>query len=255
MNTFLNTFNESINYFFPNINIEIEDNYYMLDSILHFYLGEDFIYIDYLNKNNMYTGTEILIKFENLIKMFPNIKYIELEDGANIYFQDSNGNKFTFSLSTIQIMSNGMSWYNKFGYYQAGFIQDRRRFLNIIDCNFLLTFDNIRKNISNINNEKKDYLYNNLTKVHNILFVNTENKNLLILRCLNYLFDNLFTIDEFFTIRDVGNFIKNCKNINNNTLIYVIYIILIFMETIFQYRWDNQPDNGLLIKHIKNEEN
>ena len=240
------------NYF--DCEITREDNNFLIDECLNFYLIDNYIYLEYLHKCK-YSGTESLKRLELLCRNFPEIKYIELEDASLIGFTDSKGNIFEYSLSLIYIMSCGMTWYNKHGYYQKTFQQDCINYSSIIDKNFFFTFKHLYDNIYELKNDDLDYLFYGLKDIYYIInnIYEQPTKYKVIKRCFEFLFDNysLLMIDYGMTIQDVGQIIKNSKDVKIDKIIYSKDIILTIIALAFRFRFDDNNDNGInLIKML-----
>jgi len=77
----------------------------------------DHIVIQNLNKCDNNSGTNLLLKIDELVKKIsevkkiPEIKYIELFDGSTISL-----NNIEIDLAFFKILTTGQSWYNCFGY-------------------------------------------------------------------------------------------------------------------------------------------
>jgi len=231
-----------------------EDNNFLIGECLNFYLIDNYIYLEYLSKCE-YSGTKILEKLELLCRNFPEIKYIELEDASLIGFTDSKGNIFEYSLSLIYIMSCGMTWYNRHGYYQITFQQDYINYCSIINKNFFFTFKHVYDNILELKTNDLDYLFYNLNHIYYIINNNIEEKDKykVIKRCFEFLFDHylLLTIDYGMTIKNVGQIIKNSKDVKIDEIIYAKDIILTVIALAFRFRFDDNNDNGInLIKML-----
>jgi len=254
----LHEINEKMGEYFPDCDINLDENVFTLSNCLEFQVEyNEMYYIDitYIN-GGIYTGTGILLKMEELCLNFPDIIYIRLEDTSNIQLTDSTGNLFEFPLSTIYITASGISWYNKYGYYQKTFQEDYLKYVKIINKQFLSTFIDIRNNLDDLNSRESNYLYHQLISVHKIIFHhNTQDKRLVILRCLDFLLNNMLHLihDEFYLIKEVGNVIKNSKHINDDLSIYLKYIFLTFMDLLLQHQWvdDDEMDDEEGIYLIK----
>jgi len=71
----------------------------------------DHIVIQNLNKCGNSSGTNLLLKIDELVKKIPEIKYIELFDGSTILLDN-----IEIDLAFLKILTTGQSWYNCFGY-------------------------------------------------------------------------------------------------------------------------------------------
>ena len=250
MEDLLYEINEKIGEYFPDCDISLDGNVFNLTNCLEFQVEyNEMYYIDitYIN-SYIYTGTEILLKIEQLCFNFPNIIYIKLKNASNIQLTDSEGNHFEFPLSTIYITASGISWYNKYGYYQKTFQEDYLKYVKINNKQFLSEFIDIKNTIDNLNSRETNYLYHQLISIHSIIFHhNTTDKKLCILRCLDFLLNNILHLihDEFYLIKEVGNVIKNSKHINDDLSIYLKYIFLTFMDLLIKHQWvvDDEMDD------------
>ena len=148
-----------------------------------------------------------------------------------------------------------MTWYNKHGYYQKTFQQDCINYSSIIDKNFFFTFKHLYDNIYELKNDDLDYLFYGLKDIYYIInnIYEQPTKYKVIKRCFEFLFDNysLLMIDYGMTIQDVGQIIKNSKDVKIDKIIYSKDIILTIIALAFRFRFDDNNDNGInLIKML-----
>ena len=236
--------------YFPDDKITYYKNNFIVSDCLDFYLIHDkvhFIYIEELSKSK-YSGTEILNKMKELCLFFPEIIYIKLLDASRILLEDSKGNPINYTLSTLFIMISGMSWYNKHGYYQETFQKDYINYMSIINKNFRDSFQYIIDNIEQLNEDNDGFFYSNLREVYELIYNEDaeQDNTFCITKCIKFVLNNISSsINENSTISEVGKFIKDNKDIDDNTL-YFKYIILTIFETVFKYQWENE--NKYLIK-------
>jgi hypothetical protein len=91
--------------------------------------SNEFIYIHCLNNCGDITGTNLLTLMDILATRLPNIKFILLDDTSKIYICGK-----VISLSTIKILTNGISWYNSHGYLSQNYdeeVQHNREKINM----------------------------------------------------------------------------------------------------------------------------
>ena len=210
--------------YFPGVSVEIYKKMIIVDQCIDFTVHDDYIYIDMI-ENTKYSGSVILDKIDKIAKSFSNFKYIELEDVAGIVIYDSNNNKFEYFLSTLYIMSTGMSWYNKHEYYFETFQED---YSNLIEQNFITSFQYIKDNLSDLLDDNINFLTKNL-KIFEQLFDGD-----LILNCINYILSSPFINSEM-TIKNVGDNIRYQRN-DIDDIIYLKVMILTFMNITFKYK-------------------
>jgi hypothetical protein len=91
--------------------------------------SNEFIYIHCLNNCGDITGTNLLTLMDILATRLPNIQFILLDDTSKIYICGK-----VISLSTIKILTNGISWYNSHGYLSQNYdeeVQHNRKKINM----------------------------------------------------------------------------------------------------------------------------
>jgi hypothetical protein len=81
--------------------------------------SNEFIYIDYVNNCGDITGTHLLTLMNILAERLPNIQFILLKDDSKIYICGK-----VISLSTIKILTKGISWYNSHGYLSINYNEE-----------------------------------------------------------------------------------------------------------------------------------
>jgi hypothetical protein len=104
-----------------NINQEYLENYCFNFSIN---LNDKKLYEIYLKKCSLFSGTEILYKLEEIAKKFA-LNKIYLEDASEITVVSSTNKEYVLSLKYICILSEGISWYNKFKYISPFFEEEK----------------------------------------------------------------------------------------------------------------------------------
>ena len=205
-----------------------------------------------INKSKNYSGSLILNSLEKLFLNFQEIKYITLKDTSEIYIRNSKNNIFQQSLSLIYIMSSGVTWFNKFGYYQETFGVDMILYNKIIDRNFFDLIDSIISEKYILGNREINYLYINLLQTYKLIIIDSKivSKKVIIDTCMYFLKYHLpvFMIDKYDTIRDIGFWFKNTKDFNDDSILYLKNIILTLFSMIVKFQWD---ENFNFIKWLK----
>jgi len=105
----------------PDDNIfEIKTNETMdkIEECLLLEFFQDHILIDSLHKCGTHSGTSLLKKIDDLVMKMPQIEYIELKDGAEIYDDK-------IRLAFLKILSKGQSWYNSLGYFSSNYENEK----------------------------------------------------------------------------------------------------------------------------------
>jgi hypothetical protein len=123
----------NINPFGTTISIKTKDNVLCLS--LYFY--KDYIYITSLNKCGI-TGSNSLKKVEEVAKLLPNIKSINLMDASTI-----NKCGVELDLAIIKILTKGQSWYNSLGYYSDNYKDEIDHNKNILDLSCKDFFESV----------------------------------------------------------------------------------------------------------------
>lgn len=82
-----------------------------------------------LYKCGLNTGTKLLQKIDALAKITPGIKTISLSDESKITVCDD----IEISLSYINILSSGKSWYNSHGYFSQTYDKEQQNNLKYLD--------------------------------------------------------------------------------------------------------------------------
>lgn len=84
------------------------------DNKIIFVLKElEYLYVNNIQKYGDYTGNEIIQNIIQIGKLL-NFRYIELNDCA--MFNLGEYNNFSIALAPFEIITSGMSWYNKLGF-------------------------------------------------------------------------------------------------------------------------------------------
>jgi len=232
-------------YFDDIINYTKHNHLICIGCIVNFLVkfnGKYYIELKKINKNEKYSGSLILNTLEKLFLNFQEIKYITLKDTSEIYIRNSKNDIFQQSLSLIYIMSSGVTWFNKFGYYQETFGVDMIFYNKIIDRNFFDLIDSIISEKIILGNREINYLYIHLLPVYKLIVINQEivSKKVIIDTCINFLKYHLpaFMIDEYDTIKDIGFWLKNTKDFNDDSILYLKNIILSLFSMIVKFQWD-----------------
>lgn len=105
------------------VNIKTKDDV----KCLSLYFHEDYISITSLDKCGIH-GSDSLKKVEEVAKLLPNIKSINLMDTSSI-----NKCGVKLDLAIIKILTNGQSWYNSLGYYSDNYKDEIRHNKKILD--------------------------------------------------------------------------------------------------------------------------
>ena len=77
-----------------------------------------------LKKCSLLSGTEILHILERIAKIF-RLNKIYLQDNSYIKILSSTNKIYNLSLTNMYILSEGLSWYNKFGYISLNFEEEK----------------------------------------------------------------------------------------------------------------------------------
>ena len=94
-------------------------------------LHPDKIYIAVLEKCGI-KGGDSLKMIDKLSKIIPNIKYIELTDGSLLPLCDD----IFVNLAILKILTNGISWYNSYGYVSEDYTNEIEYNKKIINMNY-----------------------------------------------------------------------------------------------------------------------
>ena len=156
------------------VNIKTKDDV----KCLSLYFHEDYISITSLDKCGI-PGSKSLKKVEEVAKLLPNIKSINLMDASSI-----NKCGVDLDLAIIKILTNGQSWYNSLGYYSDNYKDEIDHNKNILDLSCKDFFESVFEKcfekflVSNskeiINNKLKMYV----NKKPLIKLIETEQKKL-----------------------------------------------------------------------------
>ena len=148
------------------IETAIEKNgiHFFIKNCLHLKFEADNIYIDRLDKCSD-SGTILLSKIKDVAQKL-GLKYVSLVNGSEIV-----GYKHSFSLSYLQILTTGQSWYNKYGYVSSNYKKELANNKKIIAEPFIKTFDKAIKKYKN-NDYQSDQI--NKTRIEETLeYVNS----------------------------------------------------------------------------------
>lgn len=156
------------------VNIKTKDDV----KCLSLYFHEDYISITSLDKCGI-PGSDSLKKVEEVAKLLPNIKSINLMDASSI-----NKCGVDLDLAIIKILTKGQSWYNSLGYYSDNYKDEIDHNKNILDLSCKDFFESVFEKcfekflVSNskeiINNKLK--MYGNRKSL--IKLIETEQKKL-----------------------------------------------------------------------------
>lgn len=86
-------------------------------------INNKILYDVHLSKCLLLSGTKILNILEKIAKKF-RLNEIHLEDASYINIISSTNKEYNLSLKNIYILSDGISWYNKFGYISSNFEEE-----------------------------------------------------------------------------------------------------------------------------------
>jgi hypothetical protein len=119
-------------YYVKNVN----DNEYTIKTknneeclTIHFLL--DNIRIEKLSKCGENSGTYLLNKIEDLAKSMKHIHYITLLDTSEVKMYDCN-----IDLAILKILTEGESWYNKWGYFSNDYENEKIHNAEYINMEF-----------------------------------------------------------------------------------------------------------------------
>lgn len=115
------------------VNIKTKDDV----KCLSLYFHEDYISITSLDKCGI-PGSKSLKKVEEVAKLLPNIKSINLMDTSSI-----NKCGVKLDLAIIKILTNGQSWYNSLGYYSDNYKDEIDHNKNILDLSCKDFFESV----------------------------------------------------------------------------------------------------------------
>ena len=156
------------NVFKPDLfNVHLNENVYFVSSIsgqscIKFRIGTNFISIDDLEKCSNASGNDLLKLMDQLAESIPNIKYILLADASRIITKcGTEDDPVEISMSTLKILTTGMSWYNSHGYFSKNFEDEKMHNNEIIQTPFNDLINLIRD--KEIEKFTKEYSVINLT--------------------------------------------------------------------------------------------
>ena len=202
-------------------------------------LSNYYIYVYSISKCNI-SGTHSLKLLDELLPMIPSIKYITLYDQSYIKIR-----KISISLAMIFMMSEGKTWYNKLGYYQNTYIEDKKNWDEINNMNF---YDVIKISFTYSRSGKLYYSLDRIYHLMNSSFSDSEKKSLdfYLNFFINFIFEKwLVYYDDVITVSDAGRLIKErLKYDINDENLYLNYVIIILMSPLYKY------DDGKLLKKI-----
>lgn len=92
------------------------------DLLTHFFIVNNTMGIKSLNKQGNVSGAFILTKLEELARAI-GLKSISLNDNSEIHVQCGRFG-INISLSTLYLLTHGMSWYNSKGYVDPQMVRD-----------------------------------------------------------------------------------------------------------------------------------
>jgi len=87
-------------------------------------LNDKKIYKTDLRKCSLFSGTEILNLLEKIAKKY-KLKKIEISDNSYIEIMSLKDKEYDIFLRNMYILSEGISWYNKFGYISNFFEEEK----------------------------------------------------------------------------------------------------------------------------------
>jgi len=153
------------------------DNYCLLFNIN---LNYKKLYDVDLRKCSSLSGTEILNILEKIAKKFI-LNEIHLEDVSHINIISSTNKEYGLSLKNMYILSEGLSWYNKFGYISSNFEEEIIYNQRIMDMELLEYMSLILESNNNYLKEKILSSYNVIKKqfeqnINSLLIVKRKNK-------------------------------------------------------------------------------
>ena len=220
---------DTIKLFFNNVIIEKdEDDIYIIKSegnCLEFFIEKDNnIGIKQLNKCKL-SGGEILERIE-LFANHINSKYIYLDDKSTLKIGDVEIN-----FAILYILSNGYSWYNKFGFYQTNYILEKKKWNRIRE----MTFRECKSLFLNAAYMEPNNYYMYGLEYYSLLSdVEITKSNYIesIIDCYNYLLENLEDLVDM-KIKEASSLIfiaikdKIYENNMQNFTNYIFYISLL----------------------------
>lgn len=209
-----------------------------------FYIYENIIIIDDIAKCNI-SGTETLKRIE-VFSREVGIEAISLSDKSVIEW-----NNFRISLSTLNILSKGESWYNSLGYLQTNYIKEKEDWQILCDLTMQSLFDLIKtiteKDIINFPNFEKGFnfaafnIYGSTKKTlttdkilyfNKILLMGVEYIILHLSHMLNGISFEQIKIKDFFRLIKT---IMRENTINDQGIINSIYILISFSSPLIAY--------------------
>lgn len=185
-----------------------------------FYIYENIIIIDDIAKCNI-SGTETLKRIE-VFSREVSIEAISLSDKSIIEW-----NNFRISLSTLNILSKGESWYNTLGYLQINYDKEKEEWDILCNLSMQCLFDKI-KTIT----EKDTLHFPMFEKCFNFAALNIYGSskktlmmdkilyfNKILLMSVDYITLHLTRISEGLYFERVKDFFQQVKNIMRENLI------------------------------------
>lgn len=213
-------------------------NYKTITFYVEFNNEDEILFIHTINNAMGISGKETLRRIEQFCLLRePQIKKISLEDASTVTWKG-----YDISLSRLNILKKGLSYYNEQGYLQSTFTEDVSHWNNLKNKKFLHTFqcepieyvDSLTGNTEKLNLDKK------LEETALIKF--DLNENLSTNEILSSLVDFLSEEDTF---RDAGIFLND--TIKNNRDEDPIIVLNLFTLCCMKIKYETDQ---ILIKEL-----
>lgn len=98
-----------------------------------------------INKTPILSGKDTLEKIVNAIKKLLDINKIKIIDDSFIFW-----NNIRISLYVINIINDGLTWYNKAGFFQLNYQKNNINWERLRHKNYIKSFDEFERNKKNI---------------------------------------------------------------------------------------------------------